>query len=550
MDVQELKDHLEFDVFGHIHPLTEKGERYLVEHPELSSSESVKKRVDLIELLIKGFESELGKASSYKEMEKAGYFDYVIVIYNSFINIFHYLDEKKEKDVDTRLFVNNIVEKFDQFIYNKGEFYEEEKALIDLFYKKYISGDTGLDTSQVYPLVKKLYELYKANENKEDGYLDSVKINNYYSLHNLEINDLKSRKEIYFLGENGDGKTILLQAILLGLKKQYLRFKGTDKERIGKLLQVIDENESLRIFAVDANKKFYGRSGSYHKNIFAYGVHRSQTGSARYVDKEGYLTLFSKDRKLLDPIEWLKDVKLEEGRSVLSLDIAKSILEELLDNNVKINLVGSQVNFTDLRFTERTTGDLRFEQLSEGYQSVMIWVADLLSRLLKNQPNAKKIEDLKGIVLVDEIGLHLHPKWEANLVKTLRKWFPKIQFFFTTHSPVMILSASEDAVFYRVYKEDGVTKISEPFYSSELSDLMINSIITSPLFGFDTVHMKSFNPDKDELDTAFEGYLAGRIRRMVEAETKKLKEEGKVYLSPDLIDDLIVKALDKYQSEK
>jgi hypothetical protein len=107
----------------------------------------------------------------------------------------------------------------------------------------------------------------------------------------------------------------------------------------------------------------------------------------------------------------------------------------------------------------------------------------------------------------------------------------------------MILAASRDAVFYRVYKENGVTQISQPFYCADMSDLMINSILTSPLFDLPDVLMRSFDPKKDDLDTSFEGYLSNRIRKKVEEEVKKKKDVGRVYISVEDIDALIQETL-------
>ena len=349
------------------------------------------------------------------------------------------------------------------------------------------------------------------------------------------------------MGENGDGKTILLQAILLALKKLYIK-NVSNKANVGRILQYIADNPGLNIQATTTDKKKYlcEPEKALFVNIYAYGYHRNRSNASQYVDQEGYLTLFYDNKELLSPIEWLKDVKLDEGRSFVTFDLAKQLLQDLLDNHVEIEMHGSEVHFIDIRFTEKNTPQLKFEQFSDGYKSVMTWVVDLVARLLKVQPHASKTQDFIGIVLVDEIGLHLHPKWEMNIVQKLRNWFPKIQFFFTTHSPTLILNASEDAIFYRVYKEDGVTKISDKFSCKELSDLRLNSLVTSPLFGLDEATMRSFNPDEDDLDTA-ENFHTNRIRKLVKEEVAKLKESGNNYISPKVLDNIIKKVIKQNQ---
>lgn len=376
--------------------------------------------------------------------------------------------------------------------------------------------------------------------------IKSVEIHNYFSLANIALTGLSRTKEIYFLGENGDGKTILLQGILLAFLKHKIQ-NETSKEAVGRILAYFEENPALVLAGKDNNNLAYGQSENYLKNIYAYGSHRHRSDTGKYKkETEGYLTLFHDDKTLLSPIEWLKDVRLEEidGKTQFTLKQAITLLEDLLDGNVKINLSGKEVKFKDIRFTERATENLQFKQLSDGYKSVMTWVADLVARMAENQPEAKQIQDFQGVVLVDEIGLHLHPKWEAKLVKKLRSWFPKVQFFFTTHSPVVILNADKNAVFYRLYKEEGVTKISEKFNCKDFSDLRLNSLVTSPLFDLKDASMRSFTPETDEFDTS-ENFMTNRIKKIVREKMDNLAAENKVVLSPHFLDSLIESAMEQ-----
>jgi AAA domain, putative AbiEii toxin, Type IV TA system len=388
----------------------------------------------------------------------------------------------------------------------------------------------------------------------EQGKVDAVGISGYFSVKGLDFKELANHNEVYFVGENGDGKTLVLQALLMGLKWGELADKSTDREQIGRIVQYQNENPMLNIRVFDDKDNTFGRDNIAMRSVFAYGANRNLSRSEGY-DPLGYLTLFYDNKALRSPIQWLKDLELDENQnqSPLKVTTAIKLLEEILDNNVKITLQGSKITFSEdqpIAFQERNTEGLSFEQLSDGYRSVMTWVADMVARLANNQPTVKKIQDYEGIVIIDELGLHLHPKWEERLVAKLREWFPKIQFFISTHSPIMILSASRDAVFYRVYKENGVTQLSQPFYCEQMSDLMINSILTSPLFDLPDVLMRSFDPKKDDLDTNFEGYLSNRIRKKVNEEVRKKKDEGRVYISPEEIDNLIEETLNLNKNGK
>ena len=74
--------------------------------------------------------------------------------------------------------------------------------------------------------------------------------------------------------------------------------------------------------------------------------------------------------------------------------------------------------------------------LSDGLK-LMAWVGDLVTRLSQAFPNAENPLEQEGIVLIDEIDIHLHPTWQRQILSQLRRTFPKIQFIVTTHSPLV-----------------------------------------------------------------------------------------------------------------
>ena len=70
-----------------------------------------------------------------------------------------------------------------------------------------------------------------------------------------------------------------------------------------------------------------------------------------------------------------------------------------------------------------------------GYQTTLTWLVDFCKRMFELYPDADNPLHGEAVVLVDEIDLHLHPKWQRDLVPTLSKIFPNVQFIVTTHSP-------------------------------------------------------------------------------------------------------------------
>lgn len=87
---------------------------------------------------------------------------------------------------------------------------------------------------------------------------------------------------------------------------------------------------------------------------------------------------------------------------------------------------------------------LPISSLSAGYQSLIWMVFDIAYRMAVLNPDKKDEICLTfGVVLIDEIDIHLHPKWQWNIIDALRKTFPNVQFIATTHSPILFSSAKD-----------------------------------------------------------------------------------------------------------
>ncbi|WP_458070792.1 AAA family ATPase [Rhodanobacter sp. BL-MT-08] len=79
-----------------------------------------------------------------------------------------------------------------------------------------------------------------------------------------------------------------------------------------------------------------------------------------------------------------------------------------------------------------------FPALSDGYRAFLGWIGDLLYHICMSCPPDKSLTDNRGIVMVDEIDLHLHPKWQMSVLPTLARALPNIQFIVTSHSPLIV----------------------------------------------------------------------------------------------------------------
>ena len=301
--------------------------------------------------------------------------------------------------------------------------------------------------------------------------LNEVSIKNFFSIKKINLNNLKDKKEIYIVGENGDGKSLLLQSIAVGLK-------GTQEDGL-KEFRAIEDKYTIEI----------ENSEDCKNNFLAYGSSRNNACQLKE-DTTGYLTLFSGEYDLKSPTKWLQYLdysEQKENNNVITVSEAKNLLQELLNSDIEIDISPDKVTFTE------KGSEVSFAQLSAGYKGVITIICDMIARLSEKQ-QVEHIKEFQGVVLIDEVELHLHPKWQYSFMNKLREIFPLIQFMVTTHSPTVLLGASMDAVYYQIYKEDGIVKISE---QKEVKNDFLNDI-QFDIFGFDVNDERINNPSNDD----------------------------------------------------
>ena len=131
-----------------------------------------------------------------------------------------------------------------------------------------------------------------------------------------------------------------------------------------------------------------------------------------------------------------------------------------------------------------------FTALSDGYKAFIGWVGDLVGQLADVAPQSTALVDVRGLVLVDEIDLHLHPAWQRAVVPTLAAAFPKLQFVFTSHSPLVASTVEKENVFLTDVAEDGtatIKQLDEKVYGRSAEQLLLSSY-----FGLETTRPATF----------------------------------------------------------
>lgn len=127
-----------------------------------------------------------------------------------------------------------------------------------------------------------------------------------------------------------------------------------------------------------------------------------------------------------------------------------------------------------------TFGELSLMQLSDGIRNMIGLVADIAYRAVKLNPHLENApKQTPGIVLIDEVDMHLHPKWQQTVLTDLTKAFPNIQFIVTTHSPQVLSTVKKEQI--RILEDNVVSTPSTHSFGEDSSVLLAELMNVSPL---------------------------------------------------------------------
>ncbi len=170
------------------------------------------------------------------------------------------------------------------------------------------------------------------------------------------------------------------------------------------------------------------------------------------------------------------------------------------DAKVSFNRFTQEIEFTYKDANGKVRIPLR--QLSDGYKCTLSLVADIAYRMAILNPQLLEnvIKETSGIVLIDEIDLHLHPSWQQKILGILQTIFKKIQFIVTTHAPSVINSVKQEHV--RILTQDGVLKAPTEVYGKDVNGIL-KSIMESNSRPRDVLELfENFHADMDNSDYA------------------------------------------------
>ncbi len=307
-----------------------------------------------------------------------------------------------------------------------------------------------------------------------------------------------------FVGVNGSGKTSVLDGIAKGLKVVQENLKKNENERLGSWISEDDirmvahkigskttyEKQKDHKISISVKNENDEISWSFHQNggdadkirtlvadfksdvsdgmkrelpiLIYYKAQRNwSTKKAEKIELypigsrlDKYLDCFDPKISTQTLFEWFKRMKFiqfenDDGELPPEVKEVRDAITKGLKSlnhysNKKISIIFSAKN-DELEINIGNNEIMLFRLLSDGLRSTLGMIGDIAYRMSEINPHIGNRS--KGIVIIDEIELHLHPSWQRTIIPVLRKIFPNIQFIVTTHSPQVLSNVPRENVF-------------------------------------------------------------------------------------------------------
>jgi predicted ATP-binding protein involved in virulence len=360
--------------------------------------------------------------------------------------------------------------------------------------------------------------------------------------------ELNKKSWLFLLGENGVGKSSILQAIAVGLKlDRKLINEDTIRSLIKKRKQtseiLIKERSSDNIIHTKLVRKTgtVEQSGNFNSYLIGYGslrlsVDEIESSSPKDTSKMSYQNLFKPTNALNDVTKWLRSIHRTDIDffNRIAFSIKQLLPHDKPDTDLSIK--NSEIVLGN--------SETLFAELSDGYKSTITLAIDIMMKLSDAQSDMDK---MSGIVLIDELGNQLHPRWQMRIVKQLRQVFPNINFIISTHHPLCLRGAErEEILLLRNLDNEVITNTELP----DPASLRVDQILASEFFGLSSL----VDPEIEARFNRYYELLAknDKATQGEKAEIDQLKDflRNKKQLGTSIREELMYTVIDKLLAEK
>ena len=360
------------------------------------------------------------------------------------------------------------------------------------------------------------------------------------------------------LGDNGTGKSSVLWAIGMGLLDRDLVHAilpsiASPLIQFGRNECSVHVTESsttyhVHLAAEQGRESIVESSGSPDFMIFGYGTSRGSAfgGPQRAVDLDRPLnainTLYGIPTNLIHAETWIEGLErnaLKAGEATESeqlfqnvCDVLKSVLpgiDEIVLDEERIRFIGPSV------------GDCTIDALSDGYATTLGWIVDMMARWIHEQQRLERAIPadfnlhMTGLVLIDELDLHLHPRWQMRIIDDVRRSFPKMSFVATTHNPLTLLGTKPGEIYVLDSSGDGLIARQVDLPPGIRADQILTGIWfgLSSTLDIETQHMldehrgmlRAGAPKEDPLRIELERRLRTRLGSFADTSADRFAQE-------------------------
>jgi predicted ATP-binding protein involved in virulence/nucleoside phosphorylase len=395
-----------------------------------------------------------------------------------------------------------------------------------------------------FPKGRKTIASFKKTNKRHSFVISKVELFNIRCFNKLDINVFNKGQSCswtMFLGDNAIGKSTILKSIALGLCNEsdaaalikasemqgdFIR-KGATEGYIK--ITLCRDSKAKRpkkyIITTRITKKSEDAPEIVRQEtqpaenfpwadifVCGYGAYRSKqadTSYEQYKAIDAVKSLFDHQTSLQNP----ELILLRQDPQI------RTILEEKLRNILMLD-TDHTIHYTKRGLEiEGPWGRMPFQTLSDGYRSTTIWVLDFIGWLI----HAERLldnPDIGGILIIDEIEQHLHPRWQRYIVQRLRQQFPKTQIIASTHTPLVAAGIADvDQSMLLKLERNEENEISLKIIDKEqVAGKRADQVLTSDAFGLYTTRNERSHDDVDR----YTKLLGKKIRN--EAEEAELEE--------------------------
>ncbi|MCX8480403.1 MAG: AAA family ATPase, partial [Sediminibacterium sp.] len=237
---------------------------------------------------------------------------------------------------------------------------------------------------------------------------------------------------------------------------------------VGNLIQLVNEIMEIRKSSNNILMPLIANFGTDRKATEFRKVNKVYNKRTRL--EKGYLTSLKEDTNFNGALEWIHNyeynvknkIEFEGTKDAFynALNIALPYLKNICYNS-QFNQFEAEILFDNLKL-----GKTIHSNMSDGLKSMLYLVAELAFRcvILNGFKGINAVVETEGVVLIDEVDMHLHPTWQRHIVHDLKKAFPNLQFIVTTHSPYIVQSVRVE----ELINLDIQTSINPADYSIEV----------------------------------------------------------------------------------